>query len=66
MPHRRVEASEVVLLDVCRAGDYAAGHLPGAMAMPADEQRRRLADLPAILDLSPTAVAPIEQVADER
>ncbi|MBI5940723.1 MAG: metalloregulator ArsR/SmtB family transcription factor [Caulobacterales bacterium] len=43
---RRVEAGEVVLLDVRPAEEYAASHLPGALSMPADKLRRRLTDLP--------------------
>lgn len=38
---------EVVVVDVRRADDYAAGHLPGAVSIPLRELRDRLAELPA-------------------
>ena len=44
---RRAEAGDVVVIDVRPAGEYAAGHIPGAMSIP-------LGELPARLDaLSP-------------
>ncbi len=44
---RRVEAGEVVVLDVRPAAEYAAGHIPGAISIPIDELPRRLDELPA-------------------
>lgn len=35
----------LTLLDVRAAGEYAAGHLPGARNLPADELERRLGEL---------------------
>jgi rhodanese-related sulfurtransferase len=35
-----------MLLDVRPAAEHAAGHLPGAVSIPVDELRRRLAELP--------------------
>ena len=43
---RRLEAGEVILLDVRPEEEYAAGHLPGARSVPWDEIEERLADLP--------------------
>lgn len=43
---RRVESGEAVLIDVRPAEEFAAGHLPGAISVPASELGRRLADLP--------------------
>lgn len=37
----------VVLLDVRPEDEFAQGHLPGALNIPADELERRLAELPA-------------------
>lgn len=44
---RRVEAGEVIVLDVRPREEYAAGHIPGAVSIPVDELAERLADLPA-------------------
>ena len=45
---RRLEdGDDLVVLDVRPAAEYAAGHLPGAVSIPVDELRRRLAELPA-------------------
>jgi rhodanese-related sulfurtransferase/DNA-binding MarR family transcriptional regulator len=44
---RRLEDGEpVVILDVRPASEHAAGHLPGAVSIPVEELRRRLAELP--------------------
>jgi ArsR family transcriptional regulator len=34
-------------LDVRPVAEHAAGHLPGAVSIPVDELRRRLAELPS-------------------
>jgi rhodanese-related sulfurtransferase len=45
---RRLKAGDdLVVLDVRPAAEHAAGHLPGAVSIPVDELRRRLAELPA-------------------
>ncbi len=44
---RRIEAKEAVVLDVRPAVEYAAGHIPGAVSIPIEELRARLAELPA-------------------
>jgi rhodanese-related sulfurtransferase/DNA-binding transcriptional ArsR family regulator len=45
---RRLEdGDDLVVLDVRPAAEYAAGHVPGAVSIPVDELRRRLAELPA-------------------
>ncbi len=43
----RLEAGDVVVIDVRPAVEYAAGHLPGAISVPPDELEQRLAELPA-------------------
>ena len=43
---RRLQAGDVVVLDVRPAPEYAAGHLPGAIHVPLDELAGRLAELP--------------------
>jgi rhodanese-related sulfurtransferase/DNA-binding HxlR family transcriptional regulator len=44
---RRLKAGDdLVVLDVRPAAKHAAGHLPGAVSIPVDELRRRLAELP--------------------
>ncbi len=42
----RLRGGEVVVLDVRPAPEYAAGHISGAMSLPADELNRRLDELP--------------------
>jgi rhodanese-related sulfurtransferase/DNA-binding transcriptional ArsR family regulator len=43
---RRVDVGDVVLIDVRPRDEYDAGHLPGALSMPLDELRERIAELP--------------------
>ena len=44
---RRLHAGEpLVVLDVRPAAEHAAAHLPGAVSIPLEELRRRLAELP--------------------
>jgi rhodanese-related sulfurtransferase len=43
---RRAGAGEIIVLDVRPAAEYAAGHIPGAISIPAGELRQRLAELP--------------------
>lgn len=42
----RLQAGEVVVLDVRPEEEYRAGHLPGALFVPPGEVERRLASLP--------------------
>ena len=42
----RMQAGDVVVLDVRPRAEYAAGHLPGAVNIPPDELEARLRDLP--------------------
>lgn len=44
---RRLDAGEVMLIDVRPAEEYRAGHIPGARSIPIDEIEDRLAQLPA-------------------
>jgi rhodanese-related sulfurtransferase/DNA-binding transcriptional ArsR family regulator len=44
---RRAAAGDVVVLDVRPAGEFAAGHIPGAVSIPIDDLAARLAELPA-------------------
>jgi rhodanese-related sulfurtransferase len=48
---QRAEAGEVVVLDVRPAGEFAAGHIPGAMSIPIDQLPARMAELPADVDV---------------
>ena len=43
---RRGRSGDVVILDTRPAGEYAAGHIPGALSMPVDDLERRLKELP--------------------
>lgn len=44
---RRAQAGTAVVLDVRPREEYDAGHIPGAISIPAEELANRLADLPA-------------------
>jgi DNA-binding transcriptional ArsR family regulator len=43
---------EVLVLDVRPSEEYAAGHLPGAVSIPADELADRLAEIPADVEVA--------------
>lgn len=43
---RRLEAGEIVVIDVRPSPEYAAGHLPGAVHLPLDELTERLGEVP--------------------
>jgi len=43
---RRGRAGDVVVLDTRPAGEYAAGHIPGALSMPVHDLEKRLEELP--------------------
>jgi len=43
---RRVRSGEVTVLDVRPAEEYLAGHLPGALSIPASELKVRLKEIP--------------------
>jgi rhodanese-related sulfurtransferase/DNA-binding transcriptional ArsR family regulator len=43
---RRGRSGDVVVLDTRPAGEYAAGHIPGALSMPVDDLEKRLRELP--------------------
>jgi rhodanese-related sulfurtransferase/DNA-binding transcriptional ArsR family regulator len=43
---RRVRSGEVTVLDVRPAEEYLAGHLPGALSIPASELKARLKEIP--------------------
>src|SRR5687768_11561556 len=43
---RRARSGQVVVLDTRPAVEYAAGHIPGALSLPADELKQRLESLP--------------------
>lgn len=46
-----LDSGGVVLLDVRPPEEFAQGHLPGAINIPAEDLERRLADLPAGADI---------------
>jgi DNA-binding transcriptional ArsR family regulator/rhodanese-related sulfurtransferase len=48
----RSRRGEVLVLDVRPSEEYAAGHLPGAVSIPADELAGRLAELPADVEVA--------------
>jgi len=48
---RRIEEGDVVVLDVRPPGEYAAGHIQGAINVPNDQLEARLAELPSGTDV---------------
>ncbi|MEQ7128070.1 metalloregulator ArsR/SmtB family transcription factor [Actinopolymorpha sp. B11F2] len=48
---RRVEAADVVVLDVRPREEYDAGHIPGAVSIPVEDLADRLADIPVDQDV---------------
>lgn len=48
---RRVATGQVTVLDVRPAGEYAAGHLPGAINIPIDDLAARISELSADIDV---------------
>jgi len=44
--NRRVQAGDVIVLDVRPPDEYAAGHIPGAVSLPIAELEQRLRELP--------------------
>jgi rhodanese-related sulfurtransferase len=46
LARRLQDGDPLVVLDVRPVAEHAAGHLPGAVSIPVDELRRRLAELP--------------------
>lgn len=65
---RRVRQGEVTVVDVRPSEEYAAGHIPGAISIPATELATRWQELPANRDVvaycrGPYCVMAIEAVA---
>ncbi len=42
----RLENDEIIVIDVRPESEYRAGHIPGALSIPAEEMASRLAELP--------------------
>jgi len=42
---KRARSKQVVILDTRPAGEYVAGHIPGAISVPVDDLKRRLQEL---------------------
>jgi rhodanese-related sulfurtransferase len=47
LTRRLQDGDDLVVLDVRPSAEHAAGHLPGAVSIPVQELRRRLAELPS-------------------
>jgi len=47
----RVQAREVIVIDVRPPEEYRAGHIPGALGVPLQHLKRRLAELPRNKDI---------------
>jgi rhodanese-related sulfurtransferase/DNA-binding transcriptional ArsR family regulator len=48
---RRAATGDVVVLDVRPAGEYRAGHVPGAVSIPIDQLTARLHELPTGVEI---------------
>ena len=46
LQRKREAGDPVTIVDVRRPDEYAAGHIPGVLHIPADELPNRLAELP--------------------
>jgi rhodanese-related sulfurtransferase/DNA-binding transcriptional ArsR family regulator len=46
LARRLADGDDLIVLDVRPTEEHQAGHLPGALSIPIDELRRRLAELP--------------------
>lgn len=60
----RVRRGEVTVLDVRPVEEYDAGHLEGAVSMPLEELKRRLAELPRHLEVVAYCRGPFCLLAD--
>ena len=65
---QRIRESSITELDVRPAQEFAAGHVPGAINIPAEELQRRLAELPPDQDIAaycrgPYCVLSVQAVA---
>src|ERR1019366_4240620 len=47
----RIQAGDVLVLDVRPAAEYAAGHITGAVGIPHDELSARLSELPGGIEI---------------
>ena len=61
----RLRRSEVLVLDVCPAVEYTAGHIAGARSAPITELRRHLRALPPDADVVAYCRGPYCVYADE-
>lgn len=63
--HERIEAGNVILLDVRPRLEYEAGHLSGARSIPLDELPARLDELPADILIVTYCRGPLCVYADQ-
>ncbi|MGQ0632408.1 MAG: ArsR/SmtB family transcription factor [Sporichthyaceae bacterium] len=61
----RLQAGEVVVLDVRPEAEFRAGHIAGARLLPPDELQRRLAELPRDVEFVAYCRGPYCVYADE-
>ena len=61
----RLEAGDVVVVDVRPTAEYAAGHIAGARSIPADRLARELRDLPVDVEVVAYCRGPYCVFADE-
>lgn len=62
---RRIDAGDVVVLDVRPPAEYAAGHIAGAMSIPIDDLAARMEALPADVEVVAYCRGPYCVFADE-
>lgn len=62
---RRVEAGDVVVVDVRPKSEYDAGHIAGARSLPLDDLRRRLSELPKDVEIVAYCRGPYCVYADD-
>ena len=63
--NRRIERGEVVVLDVRPEAEYQAGHIRGAVSIPANDLAKRLRSLPKTVDVVAYCRGPYCVFADD-
>lgn len=61
----KARSGEILVIDVRPGGEYAAGHLPHARSLPLDELEKRLADLPAGINIVAYCRGPFCLMSDD-
>lgn len=61
----RIEAGDVIVVDVRPTAEYAAGHVPGALSIPVEQLAERLRSIPRDLEVVAYCRGPYCVMADD-